>query len=41
MHGSESETARQACEIALPYLQPLNAIVLAPQFSEQYFPGDA
>ena len=41
MHGSESETARQACEIASPYLQPLNAIVLAPQFSEQYFPGDA
>ena len=41
MHGSESETARQACEIASPYLQPLNAIVLAPQFTEQYFPGDA
>jgi hypothetical protein len=41
MHGSESETARQACELASPYLQPLNAIVLAPQFSEQYFPGDA
>jgi hypothetical protein len=40
MHGSESETARQACEIASPYLQSLNAIVLAPQFSEQYFPGD-
>ena len=41
MHGSESDTARQACEIASPYLQPLNAIVLAPQFSEQYFPDDA
>jgi hypothetical protein len=41
MHGSQSETARQACEIASPYLQPLNAIVLAPQFSEEYFPGDA
>jgi hypothetical protein len=40
MHGSESRTSRQACEIASPYLQPLNAIVLAPQFSEQYFPGD-
>jgi hypothetical protein len=40
MHGSESQTARQACEIASPYLEPLNAIVLAPQFSEQYFPGD-
>ena len=23
MHGSESETARQACDIATPYLQPL------------------
>lgn len=41
MHGSESETARQACGIASPYLEPLNAIVLAPQFSETYFPGDA
>jgi hypothetical protein len=41
MHGSESETARQACEIASPYLEPLNAIVLAPQFSEQSFPGEA
>ena len=41
MHGSEPETARQACEIASPYLQPLNAIVLAPQFSAEYFPGDA
>ena len=41
MHGSESGTARQACDIASPYLQLLNAIVLAPQFAEQYFPGDA
>ena len=41
MHGSESDTSRQACDIAAPYLQPLNAIVLAPQFSEQYFPGDS
>lgn len=40
MHGSQSDTARQACQIASPYLQPLNAIVLAPQFAEQYFPGD-
>lgn len=41
MHGSESQTARQACEIASPYLQPLDAVVLAPQFSEEFFPGDA
>jgi poly(3-hydroxybutyrate) depolymerase len=41
MHGSESQTARQACDIASPALAPLNAIVLAPQFSEQYYPGDA
>jgi hypothetical protein len=41
MHGSESKTARQACEIASPYVQQLNAIVLAPQFSEEDFPGDA
>ena len=41
MHGSESETARRACEIASPYVQSLNVIVLAPQFSEQSFPGDA
>src|SRR4030095_14801406 len=41
MHGSESEKARQACELASPYLQPLNAILRAPLFSEQYFPADA
>ena len=41
MHGSESQTARQACDLASPYLEPLNAIVLAPQFAEEYFPGDA
>jgi poly(3-hydroxybutyrate) depolymerase len=41
MHGSESETARQACDLASPYIEPLNAIVLAPQFAEEYFPGDA
>jgi poly(3-hydroxybutyrate) depolymerase len=39
MHGSESQTARQACDIASPELAPLNAIVLAPQFSEQYYPS--
>ena len=41
MHGSESETARQACNLALPYIEPLNAVVLAPQFAEEYYPGDA
>jgi pimeloyl-ACP methyl ester carboxylesterase len=41
MHGSESETARQACGIAGPYVQSHNAIVLAPQFAETYYPGDA
>ena len=41
MHGSESETARQACEIASPYVEALNAVVLAPQFSQESFPGDA
>ena len=41
MHGSESQTARQACDLASPYLQTLNAIVLAPQFAEEYYPGDA
>jgi poly(3-hydroxybutyrate) depolymerase len=41
MHGSESKTARQACEIALPYVQTHNAIVIAPQFAEEYFPDDA
>jgi hypothetical protein len=34
MHGSESETARQACCIAGPYVQSHNAIVLAPQFRD-------
>ena len=41
MHGSDSQTARQACDLASPYIEPLNAIVLAPQFAEKYFPGDA
>jgi poly(3-hydroxybutyrate) depolymerase len=41
MHGSESQTARQACDIASPELSILNAIVLAPQFSEQYYPHNA
>ena len=41
MHGGESRTARQACDIASPDLQALNALVLAPQFSESYYPGDA
>jgi hypothetical protein len=41
MHGSESQTARQACDLASPYIQTLNAIVLAPQFAEEYYPGDA
>ena len=34
MHGSESQTARQACSLATPHLETLNAIVLAPQFAE-------
>jgi hypothetical protein len=41
MHGSESQTARQACDIASPYLQAHKAIVLVPQFAEEYYPGDA
>jgi hypothetical protein len=41
MHGSESQTARQACDIAAPYVQSHNVIVLAPQFAEEYYPGDA
>ena len=41
MHGSDSQTARQACDIASPDLQTLNALVLAPQFAETYYPGDA
>lgn len=41
MHGSESRTALQVCGLAAPYLETLNAIVLAPQFAEEYYPGDA
>jgi len=41
MHGSESRTARQACDIASTYVQAHKAIVLAPQFAEEYYPGDA
>jgi hypothetical protein len=41
MHGSEPQTARQACDIAAPEVQVLNAIVLAPEFSSEYYPGDA
>src|SRR4030095_11430472 len=41
MHGSEPETARQACYIAASELQVLNAIVLAPQFSREHYPQDS
>ena len=41
MHGSDSQTARQACDLASPYIEPFNAIVLAPQFAEEHLPGDA
>jgi hypothetical protein len=41
MHGSESKTARQACEIASSDVRALNAVLLAPQFAEEHFPGDA
>ena len=41
MHGSESQTARQACDLASAHVQTLDAIVLAPQFSEEHYPGDA
>jgi pimeloyl-ACP methyl ester carboxylesterase len=41
MHGGESQTARQACVIASPYVQTHKVIVLAPQFAEEYYPGDA
>jgi predicted esterase len=41
MHGSESQTVRQACDIASPYLQTHKALVLAPQFAEEFYPGDA
>jgi len=39
MHGSESQTARQACDLASAHVQSLDAIVLAPQFSEEYYPA--
>jgi hypothetical protein len=41
MHGSQSQTAQQACDIATSYIKTHNAIVLAPQFAEKYYPGDA
>ena len=41
MHGSESHTARQACDIAASYVQLHTVIVLAPQFAEAEYPGDA
>jgi hypothetical protein len=41
MHGSQSQTARQACEIASADVHAMNALVLAPQFSETYYPDDA
>ena len=41
MHGSDAQTARRACDLASPYIDPLKAIVLAPQFAEEYFPGDS
>ncbi len=41
MHGSNPETARQACVIAAPFVREKNVVVVAPQFPTQHYPGDA
>jgi len=33
MHGSDAQTARRACDLASPYIDPLKAIVLAPRLA--------
>jgi len=41
MHGSESRTAREVCELAAPYVRAHNVLVIAPQFSEADYPGNS
>lgn len=41
MHGSNPDTVEQVCKIANPYTDKLGAIIVAPKFASEYFPGDS
>jgi hypothetical protein len=41
MHGSKPETVEQVCEIVGSYSDRLRAVIVAPQFAAEYFPGDS
>jgi len=41
MHGSDPKTVEQACGLAEPYVTRLDAIVVAPQFAGDAYPGDS
>lgn len=41
MHGGNPETARQACDLGGDLARAHNAVLLAPEFSADAYPGDA
>ncbi len=41
MHGSNPETVQQVCEITGSSSDRLGAVIVAPQFAAEYFPGDS
>jgi len=41
MHGGDPQTARQACTVAGEYPRAHDVLILAPQFSEDSYPGDS
>jgi hypothetical protein len=41
MHGSNPETVKQVCEIVGSYSDKVGALIVAPQFTTENFPGDS
>lgn len=41
MHGGTRENAARVCGVAAPHIAAMNAVVLAPQFTDEAYPGDA
>ena len=41
MHGSNPETVEEVCEIAGSYSDKFGAVIVAPQFGVENFPGDS
>jgi pimeloyl-ACP methyl ester carboxylesterase len=41
MHGSNPDTVKEVCEISGSYSEKFGAVIVAPQFTTKYFPGDS